>query len=252
MGSFVNALVFRLRNKKSLWQRSMCPKCRKELGVIDLIPVLSFIFLKRRCRHCHKKISWQYPLVELVTGVIFLLLYLKFITETDFINCNLLSIIDLSALFLFSVILISIFIYDLKYYIIPDKILFPGIFLALIILIFESIYSWSFSLAIDHLIAVFIVFGFFLALHLVSRGKWMGAGDVKFSILLGLIIPWPQNMVMLFLTFVLGAIVGIILLVLKKKKLKEKVPMGTFLVVGTFITIFLGEYILQWYLELIL
>ena len=252
MGSFINALVYRLYKGKSLWGRSQCINCKKELSLIDLIPVLGFIFLRGKCRYCKKKISWQYPIVEFITGAIFILIFLKFIFASDLINCNLLQIIDLSLLFIFAVILITIFIFDLKYYIIPNKILFPGIILGFIALIIKSIYIWSFELVIAHLFSIFITFGFFLFLYLVSRGKWIGAGDVKFGILLGLILSWPQSLVMLFFSFVIGAMIGIVLLLLKLKKRKEKVPMGTFLVIGTFVSIFLGEIILEWYLGLIL
>ena len=252
MGSFINALVYRLNLDLSMWDRSMCPKCNHKLSLLDLIPVFSFLFLKRRCRYCKEKISWQYPVVEFITGVIFLLIVLKFIINYNFINYSLLQTVDLFSLFIFSIILITIFIYDLKYYIIPDKVLFPGIILGIIALIFKSIYIWSLEFIITHAFSIFLVFGFFLFLYLVSKGKWIGAGDVKFGILLGLILPWPQGLVMLFFSFVIGAIIGIILLALKKKKRKEKVPMGTFLVIGTFITIFFGEIVLGWYLELIL
>ena len=252
MGSFVNALTYRLNLGLSMWDRSMCPKCKHKLNLLDLIPVCSFLFLKAKCRYCKSKISWQYPLVEFIAGVIFLLIYLKFIINYDFINYGLVETIDLSLLFICAIILVTIFIYDLKYYIIPNKVLFPGIILGIIILIFKSIYTWSLELAITHAFSIFIVFGFFLVLYLLSKGKWIGAGDVKFGILLGLILPWQQSLIMLFFTYVIGAIVGIILLISKKKKLKEKVPMGTFLVIGTFISIFFGEIILEWYLNLIL
>jgi len=251
-GSFVNALVYRLNSNLSMWDRSHCPKCSHKLSTLDLIPVFSFLFLKCRCRYCKKKISWQYPLVELVVGILFSLIYLKFIINYDFINSDLLQVVDSSLLFLYTIILVTIFVYDLKYYIILNKVLFSGIILGLIVLIFESIYIWSLELIITHVFSIFIVFGFFLVLYLLSKGKWIGAGDVKFGILLGVILSWQQSLVMLFFTYVIGAIVGVILLISKKKKLKEKVPMGTFLVIGTFISIFVGEYVLEWYLNLIL
>lgn len=252
MGSFINALVYRIYEKKSLLDRSECTKCHHKLNFWDLIPIFSFIFLSGKCRYCKTKISWQYPLVEFVTGIIFLLLFIKFLLENDFLNCELSSLIDFSSNFIFSIILITIFIYDLKHYIIPDKVLFTGIIIGVLTITFKSFYNWSLEPVISHAFSMLIVFGFFLLLYLISKGKWIGAGDVKFGILLGLIIPWPQNLVMLFISFVLGAIIGLILLLLKKKKLKEKVPMGTFLVAGTFITIFLGDIILNWYLNLIL
>lgn len=250
MGSFINALVYRLYKEKSLWGRSECLNCKKKLGFWDLVPILSFVFLKGKCRYCQKQISWQYPLVEFITGTLFSLLFLRF-ANNNLLVCDYTNVINLAFLYIFTIILVAIFLSDLKYYIIPDKILWPGVIFGILLLIFKSILSWSLSYIMSHALAVFVVFGFFLMLYLISKGKWIGAGDVKFGILLGLIVPWPQALVMMFMSFVLGAIVGLSLLLLKKRKLKEKVPMGTFLVVGTFITIFFGEIILKWYLSLV-
>ncbi len=251
MGSFINALVYRLYEEMSMWDRSECTKCHHKLGFFDLIPIFSFIFLGRKCRYCKSKISWQYPLVEFVTGIIFVLLFIKFINENNLIDSSLVSIINLSVRYIFAVILITIFIYDLKYYLILDRILFSGIIIGILDIIFESFYTKSLEFIITHVFSIFLVFGFFLILYLLSKGKWIGAGDVKFGIFLGIILSWPEALVMLFFSYVIGAIIGVILLVSKKKKLKEKVPMGTFLVVGTFISMFFGEVIFGWYLGLI-
>lgn len=252
IGSFINALVYRLHNKESMWARSHCPSCNHQLSISDLIPLFSYLFLKRKCRYCKEKISWQYPLVEFVTSIIFILLFFKFLLENSLISSNFIDMADVSSLFIYSIILIAIFVYDFKYYIIPNKILFAGILLGIIILLFKTLYLWTSEFLIIHSVSILIVFGFFLFLYLVSHGKWIGAGDVKFGILLGLIFSWDQSLVMLFFSYVLGAIIGIYLIISKRKKLKEKVPMGTFLVIGSFITIFIGKYILNWYLNLIL
>ncbi|MEK7562123.1 MAG: A24 family peptidase [Patescibacteria group bacterium] len=140
--------------------------------------------------------------------------------------------------------LIIIFIYDLKHYLIPDKVLFPAIGVALIYRLFLN-----FSLIPNFLLATVIGSGFFLAIFLVSRGKWMGFGDVKLAILMGFLLGFPNILVALFLSFFFGAIIGVILMALQKKGLKSEIPFGPFLIVGTFLTLFWGSQIIQWYLN---
>jgi prepilin signal peptidase PulO-like enzyme (type II secretory pathway) len=135
---------------------------------------------------------------------------------------------------------------------IPNRVIFPAIVLGIISVVAKSILLGSSDLVIEHIYSILLVFGFFLVLFLISGGKWIGAGDVKFGILIGLVVPWPVSLAVLFLSFVLGAIFGIILLIMKKKKIKEKVPFGTFLVAGTFLAYFFGDILVNWYLGLIL
>ncbi len=119
-GSFLNCVIYRLEKGKKMTARSYCPKCKKQLKWRDLVPVLSFLILKGKCRSCKKPISWQYPAVELATGLIFLLIF----------NPEL--ILNTLYLLLISCFLVIIFVYDLKHYLIPDKVLFPAIVIALI------------------------------------------------------------------------------------------------------------------------
>lgn len=258
-GSFFNSVISRLKEGKTILGKSKCPHGEKNLRILDLIPILSFFLLKNRCRYCKKKISWRYPLVEFMTGIIFVAVFLKasLLGSRSF---DFYFIFDLVSLLFFSSILILIFVYDFKYSIISDKILYPAIFLGFVFLILrlfgltcnQFLISQTLFQARNHLFAIFLAFGFFLVLYLLSHGRWIGGGDVKFGILLGLIIPWPNILVTLFLAFVLGAGVSIILVLLKKKKFKDTIPFGTFLVSATFLTLFFGEAILNWYLGLIL
>lgn len=247
IGSFLNCVIYRTElqqnmsgdpKKKAvsfLRGKSFCPHCKHTLGWLDLFPVLSFLFLGGKCRYCKKKISWQYPLVELATGIIFLLIF-KFLNFYNFLN----------IVFLFYVAssLIIIFIYDLKHYLIPDKVLFPAIVITLVynLLNINQIFY--------NLFAAVIACGFFLAIFLFSKGKWMGFGDVKLAVLMGLLLGLPNVLAALFLAFFFGAIIGVILMVLQKKGLKSEIPFGPFLIAGTFFAMFWGQQIIGWYLRI--
>ena len=243
IGSFLNCLVYRLEEEKSLKGRSFCPHCKHALSWLDLFPVLSYLFLKGKCRYCRKSISIQYPLVELATGLIFLLIFSYKFEISNFLNLLFLLYIAGS--------LIAIFIYDLKHYIIPDKVLFPAIAAALV----YDLISWQHIL--NNLLAVVIASGFFLAIFLISKGKWMGFGDVKLAVLMGLLLGFPNVLAALFLAFFFGAIIGVILMAFpfgsaqgrQKKSLKSEIPFGPFLIIGTFLTMFCGNQIIQWYLN---
>lgn len=233
--------------------RSYCPHCRHALSWKDLFPLFSFLFLGGKCRYCKEKISWQYPAVEALTGLIFLLTF------------NFQAALTVVYLLIIICFLIIIFIYDLKHYIIPDKVLFPAIIIVLIyrMLIFLESNHWKLidngSLKIDNFQSlsgpIFSAIGasaFFLAIFLVSRGKWMGFGDVKLAFFMGLFLGFPSILLALFLSFFFGAIMGVGLIFAKKKKLKSEIPFGPFLIAGTFVALFYGERIITWYLNLIL
>ena len=236
IGSFLNCAIYRLEQKKKITGRSYCPKCKKQLSWMDLIPVLSFFILKGKCRNCRKSISWQYPLVELATGLLFLLIFDQGVPVFYWV---------------IACFLIIIFVYDLKHYIIPDKVLFPAIAVALAYDIFLLFATQRPLLSFfSFLIAVIAASGFFLAIFLVSGGKWMGFGDVKLAILLGLILGWPNILIGLFLSFFFGAIIGVAMMILRKKSIKSEIPFGPFLITGTLVALFWSQQIIQWYLSL--
>lgn len=260
IGSFLNVIICRLNtNKNIIISRSECPHCQHKLGFFDLIPLLSFILLKGKCRYCHAKISWQYPLIELATGVCFLLLYcFKLSSESYQLSANSYQLIANSLFYLFSAcVLLIIFTYDLKHYLIPNKIVYP----AFIIILILQIISLNFNLkssspafmagVIFYLIGALIPGLFFLILVLVSKEKWMGAGDVKLGFLCGLMLGYPNILVALFISFVFGAIIGIALILFHKKKFQDKLPYGTFLTVSTFIALLFSSQIIDWYLKLL-
>jgi prepilin signal peptidase PulO-like enzyme (type II secretory pathway) len=249
VGSFLNCVIYRLETEESFLKgRSYCPHCKHALSWKDLIPVFSFLILKGKCRYCKKKISFQYPLVELLTGILFVLAIPIYGGRTS---------IDLIFYWVLTCFLIIIFVYDLKHYLIPDKIIYPAIAIAFLNQILTSnIQHLTLTSNIEHLTSN-LMLGilpslFFLAIILISHETWMGFGDFKLSILMGLILGWPKILVALFFAFLSGAIVGLILILLKRKTMKSQIPFAPFLVSGTFFAMFFGEKIIDWYLNLIL
>ena len=244
VGSFLNCVIYRLeKNKSFLKGRSFCPYCKHVLKSQDLIPVFSFLILKGKCRYCRKHISWQYPLVEIATGFLFLL-----ISNFQFPISNFQILLNLCFLFLVSCFLIIIFVYDLKHYIIPDKVVYPAILIAFIYLIAAH----DLRLMIYALLSAFLASGFFLFIILVSKGKWMGLGDVKLAFFMGLFLGFPNILAALFFAFLIGAIIGVGLILKGRKTLKSEVPFGPFLVIATFIAFFWGRILIDWYLNLVI
>ena len=243
IGSFIDCLVWRLNRKKTILGRSICPQCKKKIAWYDNIPLISFIILRGRCRHCKKKISFQYPLVELATGILFVIVWLRLNNTSDFVlqTSYLLLLRDL----IFISILIVIFIYDLRWYLILDIITVPAMALALVLNFFLGFNC------LNLLIAAAIGGGFFLLQYVVSRGKWIGGGDIRLGVLMGLMLGYPQIIVALMLAYILGSIVGIMLLAAKKKQWSSQIPFGAFLSAATVVVLLWGEKILDWYLGII-
>lgn len=266
VGSFLNAVIWRLQTGESVAKgRSYCPQCRHQLAWYDLIPVLSFILLRGKCRYCAKPIL-DHPFVELGTAMVFVLI------STEQLAISQGQFVSLLYLFTITSLLIVIFAYDLKHFLIPDKILFPAIGLAFAWKVFEYFkftgesarglvhfdaanMFFGFGIAnplISALFAALLGFGFFLAVFVVSRGRWMGFGDVKLALFMGLFLGWPNLLVALFIAFIVGAIIGIILISFRKKGLKSEVPFGPFLIFGTLAAFLWGDFLLQKYFEIIM
>lgn len=251
-GSFLNCVIYRLEEEKSFLKgRSFCPHCKHTLSWQDLIPVLSLLILKGKCRYCRKPISWQYPLVELATGLIFVSIYnlpAVFTQQFSLLYQGLggQAIFNFIYCLTISSFLIIIFVYDLKHYIIPDKVIYPAIVIAFIYnLLRLNLEPGRFSLGVFW--AALAAAGFFAAIVLISKGKWMGIGDIKLAALMGLILGSPGILVALLSAFFIGAVAGLGLIAAGKKKLSSEVPFGPFLVTGTFIALFWGERIIAWY-----
>ncbi len=238
-GSFLNAVIYRLHAGKSWVKgRSICPRCKHQLHFWDLIPVISWLALGRKCRYCSKPISWQYPLVELAVGIGFVLAYLTAMTGTDPSHRLLLAISWMIDLLFLTIV----FVYDWKYYLILDAVIYPAAIIAFVINLFLGI-SWG-----EMLFAAIIGAGFFLLQYILSRGTWIGQGDIRLGGLMGIMLGWPGIMAALFVAYVVGSVVGVTLIMLGKKQWGGQIPFGTFLSAATFVILLYGQQILQWYL----
>ncbi|MFA7244436.1 MAG: prepilin peptidase [Patescibacteria group bacterium] len=232
IGSFLNVIIFRIDDLKSvLYTRSHCPHCKEVLRWYDLIPFLSYVILRGKCRYCKKTISIQYPIVEVGIALLFLVLYYIF---------------GLGWQFAFYAILFSIltvvFVYDFKTELIPEEFVWTGLVIALL----GSWYFGNFGLS-NMLIGSLICGAIPLILVLVSREKWMGAGDIKLGFLVGAMVGYPRAMFLIFAAFVLGSIVGVIYLATKKKQMKDSLPFAPFLIASALIALIWGQYFIDWY-----
>jgi len=239
IGSFLNCVIYRIEKGESFVKgRSYCPHCKHTLRWLDLVPVFSFLLLRGKCRYCHAKISVQYPLIEILTGIVFLLIFAYQFS----------TVFQVVFLWYIASVFIIIFVYDLKHYIIPDSVLFPAIGITFF---YQLIFHFS-IVFLSYLLSGLGAAAFFLAIFLVTKGRGMGFGDVKLAILLGLLLGFPHIIVGLFLAFLFGAIIGVILLLRKKKGLKSEVPFAPFLIAGTFIALVWGTQLIHWYTHIII
>jgi len=232
IGSFLNVVIYRLpRGETVVWGRSYCPACGRTLAWYDLIPVLSYLFLRGRCRYCRLPISPRYPIVELVTGVVFTTLFYNFG----------LSWILVKYLFL-GAVLVAASLIDLEHYLIPDCLVVTGacggIFLSLLA---RDVGFWS------SLWGAAAAAGFLLLVAVISKGG-MGGGDVKLAGMVGLFLGWPLASLALFLSLVTGGLLGIYLLISGCKKRQDPVPFAPFIAIGVILALLFGMKIVNWYL----
>ncbi len=240
MGSFLNAWIWRTREQLPIYTgRSMCPTCHKTIRAIDNIPIISFLLLKGKCHFCKRPISWQYPLVELLLATLFTLAAFIHL-QGEFILAAVIR--DCILIFL----LVFIFVYDFCYREIWDHVTtIPALFYAPIAL-FVGWQEWQ-----SMLLGALVGAGFFLLQYALSRGRWVGGGDVRMGLFMGTILGFPNILVALLLAYVLGAVWSMILIGVKKKNMKDSTPFGTYLAVATLITFWWGNSILQWYMGLL-
>ncbi|MEK7087478.1 MAG: prepilin peptidase, partial [Patescibacteria group bacterium] len=211
-------------------------------------------WLRGRCRYCQKKISWQYPAVEFMSGLLWVLIFYnhKLNNNFQFPISNFQYIGVFYEIFILSALLV-IAVYDFKWYIIPDKIIYPAIALALIFNLFNAFSaiggsaSGGKSLNIEtfKLFTAFIAFLFFFSIYFFSRGRAMGLGDGKLAFLIGLFLIPLLTAITLILAFIIGALFGIILVVFKKKSWKSQIAFGPFLIISVFITFFFSDFIMK-------
>jgi len=228
-GSFVSALTWRVPREISFVKgRSICPRCKSQIAGYDNIPLFSYLALGGKCRNCKTRISLRCPIIELSAACGFLIIGLTVLP--DYIKT-----VYLLILFL---LLLSIFIVDLENQIIPDSFVFSGIFIVLFFSLFiipGSLFSTIFS--------GFLAASFLMLLHLITKGKGMGLGDVKFAVLGGILVDLKLLPIGFLLAFLTGAIAGSILILLGRAKMKSKIAFGPFLIVGLGLAVVFGKNI---------
>jgi prepilin signal peptidase PulO-like enzyme (type II secretory pathway) len=249
IGSFLNVVIYRLPREQTLMGRSKCPRCRTTLGPLDLFPVLSFIALRARCRKCNAPISFRYPFIELLTAGLFILTLYVVGAGTTLEWLSLLR-----GWFIVSVFIV-VFCIDLDHYLILDTVVYRA---ALVLLacniVIDTLSGPGFSsggLTSHGLWGAGIGLGFLGAVWLISRGKWMGLGDVKFMLFFGQVGGVIGTVGGLLFAFYLGAIVAIPLVLFKRKAFKSMLPFGTFLSVAGLGMFFWGSSLWAGYLRLL-
>ena len=251
IGSFLNVVIYRLPIGEGIVIKpSHCMKCENKIKFYDLIPVLSYIFLKGKCRYCGEKISIQYAAVELLTALSLVGIYHMF----GWVNP-----IQTIAIMVLVSIFIAVFFIDLQHYIIPNEIIIFGLITGLIFSILKgfnfnnlSLYNWSFLA--DSTLG--LVIGVVTFIVIVVLGLWMmkaeamGMGDVKLMGVVGLYLGFKLTVLSMFLSFIIGSVISLLLIGLKAKKMRDQIPFGPFIVLGSTVAAMWGNQILTWYFSL--
>lgn len=249
IGSFLNVIIWRMPREEQITHgRSHCPFCSKELQPRDLIPILSFIIQRGRCRYCNERISYRYPIIELIVASLFL------VTFWLFVPVDALSWFAVLKIFFVIGVMTAVFVIDLEHYLILDKVVLPATVVMLafhLITDLSSGHYWLHSSVGGGIIGAIAGYIPFYLLWKISNGKWMGLGDAKFGLFLGAAFGFPLIYVCYFLAFFVGSLAAIPLLWRGTKKMSSKVPFGTFLAVAGLLTLWFGEQIWQWYCGII-
>lgn len=244
IGSFINVVVLRtLSGKSFVTGRSECPECHKQLKWHELVPVLSYVLQRGTCRGCGKHVSAQYPLVELATGALFASLYAIWGTDST------LTIFSFVVWLVVAGLLMASAVYDWRWMLLPDAFMLPTIVIsALYVLVLATYFGQNVLLARG--LGALVFAGFFAALWGFSKGKWLGDGDIRLALVMGLMLSTPQLITAVFFSFNIAAVASIVLLATKRKTRKDVIPLGPFLIVGTFIGLFAGQWLTKLYLGL--
>lgn len=282
-GSLIKCLADRAVTKESFFTRSHCDHCKHTLQIIDLIPIASYFLTSGKCRYCHKRISPTLYIYEIITAGIFATLFYYFLPPTIFTSFDIYLVAPLLDLvfkiFAVTVLLICL-ITDIQTGLIPNRITYPAVIIALIYQIFATIakigllyfslsqsvlgkylmppnsdYFYRHAIIIAQPLGEGIIAGiclglFFLALIIVTRGKGMGGGDLKLSIFLGLVLGLLPSLSAMMIAFILGSIFGVSLILIGKKSFGQTIPFGPFISIGGIITILWGSQIVDWYLRI--
>lgn len=247
-GSFVNALVWRLRNKRNwISERSECPNCRHKLASKDLVPIISWLILKGKCRYCKQKID-DNPLTEAALPILFIASYLLWPVSIEGVG-----LFQFVFWLLFLVGFMALAVYDLRWFILPNKIIFPLIGLAVAqVVTLPVFYHYDWSTVVDAGLGALLLFGIFYLLFQASKGEWLGGGDVKLVIVLGLLAGDPLRAVLvLFFASVVGTLLALPTIAKNGLGKKMKLPFGPLLITGMIIVQLFGTSIIDWYVGLL-
>lgn len=248
VGSIVNATVLRTKSGLPIMSRAKCVGCVEPIAWFDLIPVVSYFVLKGRCRRCTSAIEWQYPAVEFAMGVLFTLFAARiflglgipgFVGEGEY---GLLFIRDAIV----SMFLVVIFLYDFRFSVIPDRFSIPAMVAALLLNLALGATPWGI------LLGGLAIGAFFSIQFLASQGRWVGGGDIRMGMLMGFLLGLPLGVLALFISYVMGALGGLYLVGKGHRRLDSHVPFGTFMAIGTIVTMIVGPAILDWYLGMVM
>jgi leader peptidase (prepilin peptidase) / N-methyltransferase len=238
IGSFLNVCIHRLpRNESIVFPASRCPGCGTKISPFDNIPILSWLILRGKCRSCGGGISQQYPLVELINGLLTLFLFLRFGLSLEFL-----------AMFLLSSALVTITFIDLEHQIIPDVISIPGIAVGFLFSLFLPSPGWATSL-----LGILAGGGSLLAVaygyHFLTGKEGMGGGDIKLLAMMGAFCGWKAVPFIIFVSSLTGSVIGVSIMLARKKDSKLAIPFGPFLALGALVYVFYGERLISWYLS---
>jgi prepilin signal peptidase PulO-like enzyme (type II secretory pathway) len=246
-GSAINAIVWRLYVGRS-WTRgrSECPDCGHQLAARDLVPVVSWLWLRGRCRYCGKRIHWQYPVVELVTAVLFGLSAWVLVGSDLGVGSD-----PVTAGFwlVMLVMLVVLAVYDLRWLLLPDKVMVPLIAVALVYAAVTAGLAHSPRVLLGALVAAVAAGGAFYTLVWATKGRAMGGGDIKLVFAMGLMLGVKALVVALLLEFNVAAIVGLVMIAMKLRGRRDQIPFGPFLVGATVVGFLFGRQIFDWYLQ---
>ena len=252
-GSFLSVVIYRLHEEKKgiFFGKSECPYCHKNLKWYDLIPIFSYIIRFGKCAYCKKRIHVSYFLLEVLCGLLFVVFYniypFLLVEIEGIVNFDFLVLLKYLYFVVVGWILIGIFFYDLKYYEIPEIFTLPTITLVFVVGLFLQEPSMQ-----DMVVGGALAGLFFGVQVWISKEKWLGAGDVQVGILMGILLGWQLLVLAILISYVSGSLISLTLLAYKKVTSKSRIPFAPFLVIGTFITIFYGDYLLNLYLNSIL
>lgn len=245
IGSFLNVVALRYNTGRRIDGRSGCFSCGKKLAWYELIPILSYIFLRGRCSACKSRISIQYPLVEFLTGILFLGVFVRF-SHLFFVDPVTFFVSFLFFTIVFS-FLVVIIVYDLLHTIIPDGMVYAFVFFSFCYRLYFLWTSHFSASEIWNMSAGFLFFAFFGGLWLVSRGRWMGFGDAKLVLGIGFLLGLVSGLSALFLAFWIGAVISLILAGrsrlsqgAKKITMKTEIPFAPYLILGLWLVFFFG------------